>query len=527
MKPRYTTFFSLLALFLLGACSKDLGNYNYTDVNKVTIEGVEKEYTAKVASQFVVQPTLLATLNPISAEPADTSSYSYEWACYLSNTKNIIGKSKNLDYTVNLLPGNYPVVYTITDRNTGIAFIQKFNLRVENDISSGWLVLSDVDQASRLDMVNFVNMQPTVHIDVLKKTGSELKLKGKPRGVYFFSYQSNATNAIYIFTSEQSTRLFNQTLRWQTIYDLSYQISSEMVNNGIGDYLYPESNTTSYLVTDKELQYNVLLGSNLRAYGTHVNYYADGTGKLVKFNVSPYVANFNVSSGPYAIVYDTEARQFLRHVNLASQCVTMPAPTGLPSVDAGAGVEFDPQNVGKDLVYMTATSVGIDKRYCTAVMKDPANGKYSLIRFELSNTGTPLITQAYNKEFSVDANIAQAEKFAVHPATGRLFYSVGSKLYMFDLASSQSKLVLDKGTSKISMIKFNNFENESTTSNGTTVFRQFFGKLLVASYDPAKSSESNGTLETYQVPDLFSGDLVQEQSYSGFGKIVSVTYKER
>jgi hypothetical protein len=49
---------------------------------------------------------------------------------------------------------------------------------------------------------------------------------------------------------------------------------------------------------------------------------------------------------------------------------------------------------------------------------------------------------------------------------------------------------------------------------------------MIGAYDVALPEGANGSLGIYTVPSV-NGDLVLYKNYSGFGKIKSLTYRER
>jgi hypothetical protein len=114
-------------------------------------------------------------------------------------------------------------------------------------------------------------------------------------------------------------------------------------------------------------------------------------------------------------------------------------------------------------------------------------------------------------------DIGKAEQFAINPDFGYIFYNVGSKVYEYDMFQKRSKLMVDKGVDKISLMKFQQVFMRST--------KDVSNKLVVCSYNPGSPAES-GKMELYNVPNL-NADLSLTASYTGFGKIVSVSYRER
>ncbi len=84
----------------------------------------------------------------------------------------------------------------------------------------------------------------------------------------------------------------------------------------------------------------------------------------------------------------------------------------------------------------------------------------------------------------------------------------------------------DYGSRKISLLKFQ-YVNVGLVQYGT--FKQRYQditkRLAVGSYDESNLNTS-GTLDLYSIPPI-NGQIVKEESFSGMGKIVSITYRSR
>ncbi len=78
--------------------------------------------------------------------------------------------------------------------------------------------------------------------------------------------------------------------------------------------------------------------------------------------------------------------------------------------------------------------------------------------------------------------------------------------------------MVDFGSKKVSYLNFYEFKTTSKYKDGN--------KLMVGSYDATKSDGTEGSLNIYTVPSL-NGELVLDKSYTGFGRIKSLTYRER
>jgi hypothetical protein len=149
-------------------------------------------------------------------------------------------------------------------------------------------------------------------------------------------------------------------------------------------------------------------------------------------------------------------------------------------------------------------------------MKDPGMANYYLLRFY------PGYSFADYFEPVSPTDIDKASLFAASPELGYVFYAVGGKLYEYDPFLQKSFLMLDKGSEKITYISFQKFFNPNMYAKYT----EFGNQLTVGSLNPAGNEGSNGTLEQFAVPPV-NKPLQKIHSWTGFGKITSVSYRER
>jgi hypothetical protein len=82
----------------------------------------------------------------------------------------------------------------------------------------------------------------------------------------------------------------------------------------------------------------------------------------------------------------------------------------------------------------------------------------------------------------------------------------------------------DYGNKKITILKFHAFQSNNYNTPATG-YQKLRNKLIVATYDPAQPNTS-GIVDLWTVPVL-NAALQSFGSISGFGKIQSLTYRER
>lgn len=503
MKKKLIYILLLIQCWFIASCYKDKGNYEYQDINEISFARFDtvNGYTSNFGATLHITPELIGT----KVSPGQSPQYSYEWsiAGQYQNDR-ILSTEKDLNIEVNELPGAYTLKYRVTDKNTGVLFHIKTTLFVKTEVFEGYMVLSEVNGKSRLDMITYDNLTATFKpiYDVLQKMNSSLPEQGQPYQVVCtktrspFNY-SDTSYAIYLVTASGTNRIHPETFDSNPMYNIRYEIvgdiSPDFKANAIvvdpgffpAMYLYAENNVHIWT-------------SNAGFYGLPVNRYV---GKEL-FKASPYIAG----NGDWTSVtmFDMDKRSFAW---LPSH--TQTAAVEVPKASQPGDIDYP---TGKDLLYMARNA----SNYLYAITKDPSGNNCYLTKFMSGSLPT------YSRLIT-GTDIHKATHFAISNNPEYLFYSVGGKVYEYDLYLQTSKLMLDKGNAAISYLSFEIF-TASDAFPGT--YGQWARWLTVGHYDPAGTTGSNGTLEQYQVVDA-NEPLILKKKWDGFGKIASVSYRER
>lgn len=505
MFNRIYVYLIALAIMLTYSCKKDLGNYNYNSVNEVKQFGGVNDTTAIYAKQFTIKPILSFTKD----NGADASRYSYEWAYIGSNGTGgskifILATTRDLDIKMTLIANSYTFYYGVTDKTTGVKYRKEFRLKVENEINEGWLLMCDVNGTARLDMLSkkadgsFVNI-----IDLLKTTESGLTLKGKP--VMAYTYLTGLlvgpdaiSYGLYLGTDQGTTKIDPNTYRWTKTMDLTYEMFGDIPAGFYAEAIKQRENGGGAYMLGKGGAYVYDRAQNI-FYSTPINYIdAEKKG----FNIAPFLGTDEQTFFLPCVLYDTDNRRFVKHSGNASTCTALPDPV--------AEKKLFSFSTGMDLLYMDCINFFGTEIF--AILKNPATTKRFLARFNNASN-----EQSYYAEI-LATDFSKAEQYAISPNLAYIFYTVGSKIYEYDIFLKTTKLVLDKGSNKISLIKFQVFRSTTKYKDGI--------KLIVCSYDPALPEGSNGKMELFTVPPL-NADLELASSFTGVGKIQSLSYRER
>lgn len=505
-KKYYLIFSWLVAMLTLGSCKKDLGNYDYNEINALTeVVNLPKEVVAIFGKTLALKPEIKFSQDP----GFDETKYSFEWSYIGPNGLGgskvfILAKTRNLEMVTSLVAGTYTAYYVVTEKASGVRYRTAFTLKVSNEINEGWMLMCDVNNQARVDMLS-LNTAGSFDVikDLLASTGSELKLSGKPVMIYNYSTglligPDKISFGIYLGTDQTTTKIEPNTFKWTPTMNLTYEMFGSTPAGFYADVIQQRAPSTAYMI-GKEAAYFYDRTTNVY-YASPISYI---TAEQKEFKVAPFIAGDDqIVQDAHAIFYDKTNRRFVKHSGTNPTCTVLPEP-------AAAQKKFS-FSTGMDLLYMSWVSFNGGEVF--GVLKDPNSTKRYLARFNSKS-----LAQTYYDEITA-TDFASAEFYAVNPALGYLFYTVGSKIYEYDMSSKTTKQVVDYGSKKISFIQFYDFKN-------TTKYKDS-NNLMVAFYDTALAEGENGAINTFIVPPVM-GDLVLDKSYSGFGKVKSLTYRER
>lgn len=495
IKPFFVLLFLCAAV---AGCYKDKGNYNYHPVNEVNFSGIDTAagYTVYLGDTLSITPQLKGSQDP----DGTAKKYSYEWSIDLTGSDSVLSTEKSLRVRILLAPGKYTLQYKATDLQTGIRFHIRTQLLVVTQVFEGYLVMCDVNGHTRLDMLSYNRTADNFQQlpDVLTQLNSAAPVQGRPRQVFCMETEAlrvtPQTYRIYLLTDAGAYKIDPETFGYNSLSDFRYEMVGTLPAGfapssltGNLQYLFMP---TTFMVEGNNI-YRRTYESVVFPY-VPVNIYA---GESKPFRAFPQVTGYDDGF----TVFNMDKRMFATG-----------SPSGINVTDLTADLGF-PE--GKDMVYMEdqlSTGLGY------AVMKDPGVASYYLLRFY------PGYSFADYFEPMSATDIDKATHFATSPELGYLFYSVGGRLYEYDPFLQKSFLMLDKGSDEITYIAFQRFFNPNMYDRYT----QFGNLLTVGSVDHNGSEGSNGALEQFSVPPINKA-LQRTNAWTGFGRIVSVSYRER
>lgn len=220
-------FFILpVAALLLTAtsCFKDNSNLNYEEISDIGISGISDRYSLlSYAGQKLEISPAIATLY---------SDMEYGW--YLIDPRQgsgsaeqpaeLIARTKELSYDINLPEGAYTLVFKATSKSNGYSAIRRSTLAVSMEFSRGFYVIKE--NAEGNTDLDFFTPDDELRDNLLTKMHGQ-SMQGAPRSLsvcygqsYMQELRRNYANSICIVT-EQNKIQFIRVSDMETMFDFS------------------------------------------------------------------------------------------------------------------------------------------------------------------------------------------------------------------------------------------------------------------------------------------------------------------
>jgi hypothetical protein len=500
----------LTALILQSGCYADKGNYDYSEISLLTIENIPEIRQVFTGDSLFIEPHIMPSI--LSAENLNWDNYTFEWRATRYNNSDVglprVGPLSRERILNVLIPpdteeGDYLVFFRVMDRRTGISVTHRFTLRVTGGLTTGWLILNDINGASRLDMLplnldeegnrrfhfvqNVLGMAPE-HLRI-----PEERLQGRPIALKrFVCHLSPDLRAFYVLTETHSSRIrlryFTWEARWGDIrtHFLPMQLAPP---NFVASSI--ESSGDRHVMTGKDASgrrnayyFNRMLG--VLFWSHPVNTLTFGR---THFNVSPKHMGM--------LIFCTDSRSIFEIRENSSATGVGPA-----TIDEGGGRTIHrpyqdirtPGGAPLELVEMLNNGLrpsGIES-FNKFIFRNPANDEHWILRtqsnFSQTHWQQMSSTDVWDEngtrgDITIDWSKVQLYASGGEFATS-IYFAYGGKVFSYNVMENRSYLVLDKGTGhEITYLGF-----FSATGAGST------SDIFVASFDG-----TYGMLERYEI----------------------------
>ena len=469
----------LIATAFLQGCSKDLGNYDYNEINNVTI-------TADIQNSVsVLQQDTLAVNITLTETMPSVSGYSYEWVLYQSIqaplTRWVLDTTKSLKVPVMQPPGQYTLDYWVKDKKTGISYRKTFSVTIVGKFNEGWLVLEE--GATDCD-INMIAPNDFIFRNIYSAANKGVKL---PAGSHRVTVLRDRTGVqkLYVLSPSDLTQLyFADFLKVASFNDLFWGIPSIKKPQ---EY-YMESGSSSEVILNNGYPHG--MATNVPAP------FKLGIQPAGTWDVAPYVM-YSIGSGH--IFYDNLSQRFYKY-DFANM---------LPFAAPPATAVFNVNNVGKKMLFAGQTTMGA----YNCVFKNNSNDSVFVFKLD-PNQAQPAADTAFIPAANAPG-MSTAKFFVCSKVLPHLYYVSGNKVYLLDIPARMARVVytLPAGAETTSMKLYINLKVFNDPENSKQI---------------ALSTNEGGAGTVYVFSLAPTGDFVNNtyrKVYTGFGKINDIALK--
>lgn len=411
----------IIVPILLSSCMKELGNYDYKEVNEIKIDSVNTIYNALQYSPLNIVPQISQTSDN------NESNLSYLWLCTVDAVIDTLSKERNLNKEIVYAPGTYSCNYYVIDNNTGIFSIAKFQMNVQSALGEGLLVLSNKDGNAKLTYIHG-NGSIIQYPDYLGKNGVAVNYHTKAyNSPDYISVMCNDGIGGVMLDPASLTKKFNLSnffyippkIMNPQSYTRSQDYYKSLPNYGS---TYNGNLYTEYICNDNKIHMRYAYGANLKMDAPMVS--PDDKG----YKASPHI--FGSNYGPTCMVFDEKNSRFIETQGTYS---TKMYPIKIKTTTIRK--PFDPDNLGANMQLIFGdfgpSLSGNAKMY---MIFDSLGQKHFLEAIHYYGNFTPA------KKFKLNIPINSKTKFGVSYVTPCFFYSENNKIHNFDVEVQTSQL---------------------------------------------------------------------------------------
>lgn len=494
MKKHISTL--VISLLFLSACYKDKNNYTVAPINEAIITAPSDGYTVEQLGELHISPEVNYTLH-------NNDNYSYEWKIFEPRERDdytnrdiyseVIATTKDLKEIIYAPAGQYSLLYTVTNNNTGISNFKEFQLTVNSGFYEGLVVAYDKDNRAEL---GFIRKDDEIALDLIQQMNG-LSITDNVQQINTLIVRSlriisltTANNHYQIDADEfvilkDKSALFNVTIN-------GFGNSALLGNKMPAPYDAPSD---LFYINQGKLYADLgpdFAGSMAGQYSQQF-YYTHGN-----YDLYPFL--FNGPSGATIYFYDNLNRKLLRAGYNGRE---------LSDVTTAGGSAFDLNTINKTAIGAMA-GYGNDVYY---IMRDDDGRHYIYV---MTQYATAIAKSIINIDPTNAPDFSNSAVFDARTDQRQLYYASNNRLYLYDFDTNSTRLVLTlSGSEQIADIlvyRANMWQNSTDDEFGTQIFI-------------ATNNGQNGKVYRYGLSTDGSLSASPQKEYPGFGRIVNIDYR--
>ena len=504
-KSFYLIILTVLSISL-SSCFKDLGNYDYIDINEVIISdvGFSKPYDCRIkADRIKINPELTFT-----QDPEEKGNYSYEWVAVGQNIQRgerfIIGTERNLDYLADLKEDKYILYLKVKDLSTDLVFSKGVEMNLRSNYSMGWLLGGEDNSGNgTLDMISISNNILCIHNTLVLEEG----LKLSPVTIVWVDNDEwTSDGRLYVGTDDGTWKFDRVNFNGSPYTHLKYSFAISPDNQTCRMTDCMKIADKRHIIIVDDMAYNVSSSGGM--IENSFSYWENDIEKR-HFKIAPYMMyNRRMKDIRCFVFYNDIDKEFCFISGLS---ITGMKRLGDKLEDTYSWKTTEDHEGGLSMIATVNSFFGNGQ--AIAIMESQSGERYI---FCLTPDNTGSVNKEGKYKISSEANdFDRAEHFIITTNHGYLIYSVDNRLYGLNFRKTPMDCVLlEEFDAPITMIKADNDSEEKYDDN-----------FYVATYDDSR--DRSGIMYKYHVVDSPNKiELTHEGKWDeGFLKINTMCWK--
>ncbi|WP_285010842.1 PKD-like family lipoprotein [Pedobacter faecalis] len=395
-------FSMIVAIMLTFACRKDTQLFKYEQINDIKIKDAVTDFTVAQLDSLIITPTFVETM------PAG-DSFSYSWTI----DSKVIAESKNLRIKVTLSPGTYTMIYKVTSKINGVYTLQRYVITVTGIYPDGWYVVNSKDAKGKVSLIR----TDDVIFDNPMEVANNKTYPGKPLGLYNFG-----KGGFFYYFTDQDVYRFNMN-DWLELGDKSSILPNLATP-------LPFKNAPVFIMNTSKFDQFIVADGGLYA----------GISGAISDNVKPFSqripGDYDLFPGVFpntynlTYFYDNAKMRFMR-MGIFSRILEVAPKTTTSS--------FDMADVARKMIaYDRGISTLFEEEIEWYFIMEDNDGRY-LMSLTYDAFGNTL--PGVNQQMVNSPEIGSANKFATSSILKQLYYTVGNRVYLYDILAKSARLI--------------------------------------------------------------------------------------
>lgn len=428
----------IAVLITIVACAPDDTVHDFTELNEVTISGLNDAYQFNFLEVNTIEPEVTTNL-------PDDNQLEYRWYMFTKSTKFVadtLSKEKTMKSVISATPGlDYILVFSVKDLTTEVVYKKTMSAEVFSELTKGTVLLVEEDGKKSL---NFIRPDKSVLHDVYSDANSGKTIGSNSNKIQYLNpnnFKPELKNII-VFSDDNDGGVLLNAVDFKADRTLRESFFQDPTATTLHTETYAQGSFSDYLIMNGKIFNRAVNVGDLK---WKPQLLITDTSIESDYILSNVVINEKTIGYDGAILFDDLNGRFLKH--------TPPFQGSLVTYSGGSSTVFDYNNTGMKMLFSgkTVAPSGYQGDYYFAICESKADpSKRYLMKFLIGSKD-----DVSGNEFHADqlTEISQQDNPGLYDAKtfaaddsmkGVLWYSDGDKLFALNTATQGASEIVTR-----------------------------------------------------------------------------------